>query len=170
MNLKILTKKVNKALDLLYKNDIYLFEHDLCERCISHKFANYLELQNFENYYIDCEYNRAYSKRNGGTRTKKITTKDGNYVDIVITKRNDNVDDDLVCFEVKKWNNSEGEIGFKIDRLKLKILTGKKLPTDIKSGDVLKDEDGENYCFNYKYGFFIIFGLTRDEVKIEYFK
>lgn len=169
MDLIIIQQKIDTALDELYKNDIYLFEHDLCERCVNHKFASYLEMQKFEDYYIDCEYNRAYSKQNGGIRTKKITTKDGNYVDIVVTKRNNNADDDLVCFEVKKWNSNDGEKGFDLDRLKLKILTGKKLPIDIKSGDILEDENGENYCFNYKYGFFIIFGPTRDEVKIELF-
>lgn len=169
MDLKIIQQKINAALDELYKYDIYLFENDLCERCINYRFAKYLEIQNFNNYYVDCEYNRAYSKRNGGIRTKKITTKDGNYVDIVITKRNNDVDDDLACFEIKKWNNSEGENGFKLDRLKLSILTGNRLPTDISSGEILKDEDGDNYCFSYKFGFFIIFSLTRKEVKIEIF-
>lgn len=167
MNLDNIKEKINIALDELYKNDPYLFEKDLCERCINHKFANYSEAQNFNDYFVDCEYNRAYSKRNGGVKTKKITTKDGNYVDIVITKRNDNVEDDLVCFEVKKWNNKDGKKGFELDRLKLKILTGKKLPVDFKSGEILKDDDGDNYCFNYQFGVFIIFGPSRDEAKIE---
>jgi hypothetical protein len=170
MDIEIIKQKVNYALDELYRKDIYLFEYDLCERCINHKFANYLERQNFgDNFFIDCEYNRAYSKSNGGIRTKKITTKDGNFVDIVVTKRNNNPDDDLVCLEVKKWNNSDGEKGFKLDRLKLKILTGKNLPINIKNGEILKDENGNYYCFNYKFGFFIIYGQTRDEVKIEIF-
>lgn len=165
MKQHIIKQKINYALNDLYKNNIFLFNNDLCERCISHKFAICLEKQNFGgNFFVDCEYNRAYSKLNGEVRTKKITTKNGNFVDIVITKRNDNPDDDLACFETKKWNSKED---FDLDRMKLKILTGKKLPTDNSSGELLEDENGDNYCFNYKYGFFIIFGQTRNEVKIE---
>lgn len=173
MELSEIKQKVDNVLDELYQNDLYLFEHDLCERCISHKFANYLEKQNFSgNLFVDCEYNRAYSKSNGGIKTKKITTNaaQGNYIDIVITKRNDNPDDDLVCFETKKWNNTDGEKGFNDDRNKLRILTGKKLPTDTKNGEILKDEHGDYYCFDYKYGFFIIFGQTKEETKIEIYK
>ena len=114
MEIKIIEQKVNNALDKLYKMDVYLFEHDLHERCLQHKFANYLEQENFgDGYFIDCEYNRAYSKANGGIRTKKVTSENGNSIDIVITKRNDDPDDDLACFELKKWNSSKGEEGFK---------------------------------------------------------
>ena len=167
MGIEDIKQKVNNALNKLYEREAYLFEHDLCERCIQHKFANYLEQENFNGFFIDCEYNRAYSKSNGGIKTKKITSEDGNSVDIVITKRNDDPNDDLVCFELKKWNSSKGEEGFKSDRLKLEILTGQKLPANTKNGDILKDRYGDYYCFNYKYGFFIIFGQTRDQVKIE---
>ncbi|MBU1987847.1 MAG: hypothetical protein ABH818_03215 [Patescibacteria group bacterium] len=168
MEIETIKQKINNALDTLYSKDAYLFEHNLCERCIQHKFADYLEQQNFGgDFYIDCEYNRAYSKSNGGIRTKKITSEDGNSIDIVITKRNDNPDDDLICFELKKWNSSSGEEGFKSDKLKLEILTGKKLPTNTKNGNILKNKNGDYYCFNYKYGFFIIFGQTRGQVKIE---
>jgi len=171
MEIKIIKQKVNNALDKLYKMDAYLFEHDLCERCLQHKFANYLEQEKFgDNFFVDCEYNRAYSKSNGGIRTKKVTSDDGNSIDIVITKRNNDPDDDLVCFELKKRNNSEGKKGFESDRKKLKILTGKELPNKEKKNgekEILKDKNGDYYCFNYKYGFFIVFGQTRDQVKIE---
>jgi len=171
MDIEIVKQKVNNALHKLYKMDAYLFEHDLCERCLQHKFASYLEQENFgDGYFIDCEYNRAYSKSNGGIRTKKITSENGNSIDIVITKRNNDPDDDLVCFELKKWNSSKGEEGFKSDRKKLKILTGQELPNkNNKNGEkvMFKDTNGDYYRFSYQYGFFIIFGQTRDQVKIE---
>lgn len=170
MEIKNVEQKVNNALDELYKNDAYLFEHDLSERCIQHKFACYLEQQKFgDGFFIDCEYNRAYSKSNKGIGTKKITSERDNSIDIVITKRNNNHNDDLACFELKKWNNSEGENGFKTDRLKLKILTGKKLPRNINNNEILKDKNGDYYCFDYKFGFFIIFYQKRNDVKIEIF-
>lgn len=168
MEFENIKQKINNALDDLYENELYLFNNDLGERCICHKFANYLEKQNFgEDYFIDCEYNRAYSSANGGIKTKKVTTKNGNSIDMVITKRNDNSDDDLACFETKKWNNTTD---FDLDRRKLNILTNNSQPTDMKSGEILRDGNGNFYCFNYKYGFFIIFGQARGEVKIESYK
>ena len=170
MEIKAIEEKVNNALDKLYENDRYLFEYDLCERCIQHKFANYLEQEKFDDYFIDCEYNRAYSKSNGGVGTKKVTSEDGNSVDIVVTKRNDDSNDDLVCFELKKWNNSEGKNGFQADRNKLRVLTGKELPYKKNTNgekEFLKDTNGDYYCFSYKYGFFIIFGPIRRDVIIE---
>lgn len=172
MELDNIEQKINNALDILYEKDDYLIRNGLCERCICHKFAIYLEQQSFgEGYFVDCEYNRAYSLANGGVRTKKITSKNGNSVDIVITKRNDNVDDDLVCFETKKCNNKKDGV-FELDREKLSILVGNKLPVDIKNKTktFLTDDDDNRYCFNYKYGFFIIFGENREETKVEVYK
>lgn len=174
METESIKQKVEKALNNLYAKDLYLFEHDLCERCIQHKFANYLEQENFgDNFFVDCEYNRAYSENNGGIRTKKITSDKGNAVDIVVTKRNDNPEDDLACFELKKWNSSDGERGFESDRNKIRILIGQAPPSrKNESGEnkILKDKNGDCYCFSYTYGFFIIFGKTREAVKMEFFK
>ncbi len=174
MDIKIVEQKISQALDELYNDDFYLFDNDLCERCICHRFAICLEKQNFgEGFTVDCEYNRAYDQRLGGIGTKKITSKYGNSVDIVITKRNDNPDDDLVCFETKKWNNDKIE-DFEEDKLKLSILTGHALPRDIKPNKdiiqkILKDKNGGNYRFNYQYGFFITWGQRRKDVEVEKF-
>jgi hypothetical protein len=167
MKLEELKSKIDLVLNKLYKNEIYLFEHNLCERCINYKFALYLEELFSKYYFVDSEYNRAYSKRNGGVGTKKITTQYGNYVDIVITKRDDNPDHDFVCFEIKKWNNEGGEIAIEEDRNKLRILTGNKLPTDKESNQLLKNDDGDYYCFNYKFGVLIIYAQTREDVIVE---
>lgn len=170
MDINIIERDVNSALDKLYTTDQYLFENGLCERCIAHKFAQYLEVQTFcSGYFVDCEYNRAYSARNGGIRTKKVTSKDGNSIDIVVTKRNDNPEDDLVCFEVKKWNNADGQYGFEEDRQKLRILTGNQNAINKNTGEILVDDFGQPYCFNYQFGFFIIFGPNRENVVMEKF-
>lgn len=147
MTTKEVKQKVNKALDELHGKDAFLVEKGLCERCINHKFANHLEAQKFgEGYYIDCEYNKSHL--NEQTGIKRVSNPNGNYIDIIITKRNGNWRDDLVCFETKRSNNYKNR---EKDRKNLEILTG-----------------GEK--FGYKIGFYVIFGATRDETKIEVYE
>ena len=50
-------EKVEIALGMLLKNDVFLLQHDINERSISHKLAEYLQ-QLFPDYHVDCEYNR----------------------------------------------------------------------------------------------------------------
>lgn len=50
-------EKVEIALGMLLKNDVFLLEHDVNERSISHKLSEYLQ-QLFPDYHVDCEYNR----------------------------------------------------------------------------------------------------------------
>jgi len=59
-----------------------------------------------------------------------------------------------VCFEVKRWNNYNNR---NKDRINLQILTG-------GSGHANK------LGFGYDYGFYIIFGKTRDKIIIEIYK
>lgn len=144
MELVEINQKIKKALDKLYKEDIFLFDKNLCERCINHRLAVYLEQQNFgEDYFIDCEYNKSYINEN--TSVKRVSSPNGNYIDIIITKRDGNYQNDLVCFEVKRWNNYKNR---KKDRENLKILTA-------------------GARFGYDYAFYIIFGETREKTKIE---
>ncbi len=140
-------RKVKNALDELYRTDQFLFEKKLCERCINHKFAVYLEKQSFgEGYFVDCEYNKSHL--NSETSPKYVSNPNGNYIDIIITKRNGVGQDDLVCFETKRWDKYKGR---KKDRKNLKILTaGQK--------------------FAYKLGLYVIFGQSRDKVKIEVYE
>lgn len=160
--------KVNNALDKLYKEIPSLIENDLCERCIQYRFAKYLEEENFgEGFFVDCEYNRAHL---GSVHTKKVTSENGNSIDIVITKRSDNPDDDLVCFELKKWNSKDLKNGIEKDKIKLRTLIGEILPTNIKNNNILKDKQGNYYCFNYKFGIFVLFGKNRESAKIEFCK
>ncbi len=155
MNIHELKTKINKALDILYENDIFLIKEGLGERCINHRFAIYLEEQDFgEGYFVDCEYDKSHG--NGETNLKKISSERGNSIDIIITKRDKNPDNDLVCFEVKKWSNIDLD-GIKKDRKNLKILTG----GEISSG---------NSFFCYDYGVYIIFGESREHSIIEIYK
>ena len=144
MNLREIKNKINRALDKLYKIDQFLFDEDLCERCITHKLTMYLEEQGFDGgYFVDYEYNKSHS--NQKTRLKRVISEKGNYIDIIITKRDGDYRNDLACFEVKKWNTREKEDR---DIEKLKNLTGK-----------------ENFC--YKYGFYIILGKKRYQTKFK---
>jgi len=159
MKLVEIKQKVKNALDKLYDKDIFLFapfgnnDKSLCERCINHRFAMYLEQQNFgEGYFVDCEYNKSHL--DGITSTKKVFNINGNYIDVIITKRDGNYLNDLFCFEVKKYNNYNDRDK---DRNNLKILTG---------GSDYKNNGG----FEYDYGFYIIFGKTKEETKIEIYK
>ena len=146
MELNEVKIKLRNALIKLYNNDIFLIENNLGERCITHRLAVYLEQEEFPEYYVDCEYNKSHS--NGETNQKVITSKYGNSVDIIITQRNSYNIRDLACFELKKWNRNEGRDK---DRAKLKELTSK-------------------IRYIYNFGFFIIIGLTLEEVRIELYQ
>lgn len=146
MDIVTIKEKIRRALRTLYREDKYLFDKGLCERCILHRFAVYLECENFEGYHVDCEYNKSHLGEK--TTNKRVSNINGNYIDIIITKRNANPHDDLICFEAKKWNNyaNRGK-----DRQNLKILTGREK-------------------FDYDYGFYVIFGKTIDKTKIEIYQ
>lgn len=129
---------VRNCLDKLYNDDSILFERNnrkgVCERSLVFRFAYYLQLK-FKDYYVDCDFNSSYNgnkDRNG----KPIRNKDGTYtkrfIDIIIHKRDK--DNNLVCFEIKKWNNVNKE-NIKKDKSNLRYLTTK---------------------YGYKYGFHII--------------
>lgn len=146
MELNIIKNKVKESLNELYTNDKFLIHKKLCERCLSHRFAVYLEKQNFIGYYIDCEYNKSHL--NNSSDIKIVSNPNGNYIDVIITKRNGDGNSDLIAFEVKRGSNYNGR---NKDRENLKILTNQN-----------------NYF--YKYGFFIIFGENEKKVKIEIFQ
>jgi len=139
--------KVRNALNMFYENDSFLIENKLCERCLVHRVAVYLENERFSDYFIDCEYNKSLLDKKS---VPKISSNlNGNYIDIIITKRDDNYKHDLICFEIKRWDNYHGR---NKDRKNLRILT---------KGDK----------FGYYFGFYIILGKSKEETKIEiYFK
>jgi hypothetical protein len=144
VELQELRAKVKIAFDKLYEEDQFLFNNGLSERCIVHRFAVHLESDDkFRGYYVDCEYNR--SNWNEIPDSKTATGHKGNYIDIVITKRDGNYINDLVCFEVKKANTKRGTAN---DREKLRILTGGRQ-------------------FGYAYGMFVVLYKNKAKTKIE---
>lgn len=140
MQIETVIEKVETAIKEVYKRDIFLVQKELCERCINHRFALYLDRQNFgQGYYVDCEYNKAHLVTPDGivTSPKLVSSINGNYIDIIITKRDGRQQSDLLCFEIKKASN-RSQVAERKDRKNLEILTRK---------------DG----FGYKAGFYIIF-------------
>lgn len=125
MNFRIeqIKEKVNKAVNLLLKNDLFLLEKNVNERSVSHKLAEYLQ-QQFQEFSVDCEYNRMKDK-NMDTEfiTKKLnfdieslisndTTAKTVYPDIIIHHRG--TGNNLLVIEVKKTiNKSTKNFDFK---------------------------------------------------------
>jgi|WetSurMetagenome_2_1015567.scaffolds.fasta_scaffold205957_2 hypothetical protein len=152
MILKDLMIKIKKALDDFYKEKPSLFLGEVCERCLVHRFAVYLEKQGFNGYFVDCEYNKSSL---GGP--KKVSSLNGNYIDVIISKRSDGYlsgEGDLVCIEVKKDSNRKDR---KKDRDNLNILVG-SMPSV-----------GGEY-FYYKFGFYILFSNEKSRTKIEIYR
>ncbi len=117
---------VNKAVELLFKNDGFLLEHDVSERAITHRLALYLT-EFFPDYDVDCEYNNDVDARNGRkyiaflvNEAKKmglITSEealDQDFVyrsvfpDIIVHKRGKNGgENNLLVIEVKKSSSKQ---------------------------------------------------------------
>lgn len=136
-------EKIIKAYKLLLKNNRYLLENNLHERTLTHKLAEYLQLE-FPEYNVDCEYNR------NGLEPKKlesliedIKSSDDTgktvYPDIIIHNRNTN--DNFIVIEAKKSNNTAD------DKKKLKAYK-----TDLK----------------YKYAFAVKFWVGSDCSKYDF--
>lgn len=146
MKLHEIKDKVQNALNTFYKNDSFLIEKKLCERCLVHRVAVYLENERFPGYFIDCEYNK--SLLNEKSVPKIASNPNGNFIDIIITKRDDNCKHDLICFEIKRWDNYHER---NKDRDNLRILT-------------------KGNRFGYDCGFYIILGKSKEKTKIEVYR
>ena len=101
-------KKVRRSLALLLKQDRFLLEIDVNERSITHKLAEYLQLE-FPEWHVDCEYNRSgpLPKRLQITADTPVRADDTEaqtvYPDIIVHRRN--TDENLLVIEVKKSSN-----------------------------------------------------------------
>ena len=140
-------KKVNFAIDILFKNDSFLLEKDVNERSISHKLAEYLQIL-FPEWHVDCEYNRKMFNTTkmlegikGCSKQKKT---DKIYPDIIVHRRATN--DNLLVIETKK-----GEKDDLCDIRKLELFT----------------EKGGKYV--YEWGLFIKF-LKTEKPSLTWFK
>src|SRR2546422_8414229 len=93
-----------------------------------------MRLSEDSDYFVDCDFNSSYvmnvnraghvsvSERQG----KSIPDVDGRtrkrFVDIIVHRRDQDPDNDLICFEIKKWNNRDTQ-GDRKDRNNLRVLT-----------------------------------------------
>lgn len=155
-------KLVKRAIQKLLREDEFLFKYDLSERCVMHKFAEYLQprFQNF-GYVVDCEYNRdANSNLNIATKAGYIRKVNfyGNPVlpDIIIHKRTDPsklTDDFNLCvIEIKQTTNPEPR---KVDKDKLKIYTCSRKDGGLnyQLGIFIDFYSGEQYELNNPSGY-----------------
>jgi hypothetical protein len=95
-----------QALVKFIERDLYLLEHNLNERTITHKLAEYLR-ENFVDWNVDCEYNRNLDE------IKEVSLLDTGgkskvYPDIIVHQRSNN-SYNLLVIEPKKSNNQDGE-------------------------------------------------------------
>ncbi len=156
----VLDEVLYGAMHDLYKFDLYLIRHmgksgnetehiHVSERSIVFRYGLYLQDRItktiFENYNIDCEYNRnIYSRKSYCGGNGNIL---GCYPDIIIHKRGTN-DDNLLVIEVKTWWNTNTE----------------------HDEDKLRDLTRQTSDYKYEYGLSITLGKDEDSVKMKWFQ
>jgi len=108
--------KIEKALRLLYKNDLFLITNTTNKRSITHKLAEYIQIL-FPEWHVDCEYNRL-----GQDLSKSIVEQGTSYPDIIIHHRN--TKHNLLVIEAKVHSkdkrNKCDKAGEKLDKEKIK--------------------------------------------------
>ena len=161
---------VKDCLTSLYdtdEGDGHLFEihsKGIAERCLVFRFAYYLQ-SSISDFVVDCDYNssfvvltdpvtkgRSVSRNDGKPITDRQGTDKKRFVDIIVHRRNDDPNDDFLCFETKKWNNYPKSKWDK-DFSNLEQLTKRGRRT-----------------FQYKYGCFILFGPTQETTRWKIFE
>ena len=122
MVFKEVENKLLVALSMLKSNDEFLFEHNVSERSIAHKFAQYLSIL-FKGYDVDCEYNSNVEADSGkkyigllkdiaahygllreGEKDAEIVYRNV-FPDIIVHKRGLN-SDNLLIVEMKKSSSN----------------------------------------------------------------
>jgi hypothetical protein len=107
------------ALDKLLERDADLLQNDVNERSITHKLAEYLEIE-FPEWHVDCEYNRNHDrvKRLKSIRQQSIEIDDTDGVsvfpDIIVHRRM--TDENLLVIEVKKSTSAKSR-NFDLEKL-----------------------------------------------------
>lgn len=145
---------VKHCLDKVHSEHGKIFEKNkrrgVCERAITFRFAHYLQ-NKLRGWFVDCDYNSSF--KNGQERTgKPIENRDGSitfrFPDIIVHKRNEQPYTDLICFEIKKWNNYDKE-GIEKDINNLVELTS---------------------VYGYAYGFYITIHRKKEKTRWTIFK
>lgn len=113
--------KVVTALTEFYGSETWLFEHDLGERTLTHRFAVHLEKQ-FPDWKVDCNYDRLGERTLRLPRGSIVSTDDhlakSIYPDIVVHQRE--IPKNLLAIEVRKATNHQSP---EHDQHKLRAMT-----------------------------------------------
>ncbi|MFT4121256.1 hypothetical protein [Bradyrhizobium sp.] len=113
--------KVIAAVGDFYAHEDFLFEKDVGERSVTHRFAVYLERQ-FPGWSVDCNYDRLGERTLHLPRGSIISTDDhlgkSIYPDVVVHQRE--IPNNLLAVEVRKANN---HTSLEYDQHKLRALT-----------------------------------------------
>lgn len=128
-NLNEIKEFVKCCLDQLYSIDDELFKRNngkgVSERAICFRLAHYLQNEIGSDFFVDCDYNSS-DRGKKGTAGKPISNPDGSktkrFIDIIIHKREPENKDNLICIEIKKWNNKNRK-KFEKDKNNLRVLT-----------------------------------------------
>jgi hypothetical protein len=114
-------EKVVAAVRDFYANDRFLFEKDVGERTITHRFAVYLERQ-FSGWAVDCNYDRLGERTLHLPHGTIISTDDhlgkSIYPDVVVHRRE--IPTNLLAVEIRKAAN---HTALEHDQHKLTALT-----------------------------------------------
>jgi type I restriction enzyme M protein len=141
---RVIKNSVVRAIEKLKINDVGLLDVDANERSISHKLAEYLQLE-FNGWNVDCEYNRKIKDRKTlNVSYDKVTDCDIDaktvFPDIIVHHRQ--IDDNLLVIEVKKSGIDTNK-----DEAKLKAFTSLEYAYRFGLLLVLKDSDFEMQWF-----------------------
>jgi hypothetical protein len=170
MNFRQIERRLNSAIDILRIKDSYLLEHNVSERAITHKLAEYLQYVIGNSLNVDCEYNRNIEDISNSKKIhilaseieefRNLRNRSSNVIDfcgddylevsvlpdIIVHIRGKNSNNILVI-EVKKSTSS---ISRDYDFKKLKCYTD-----DISEANNLK----------YKFGAFVLFYTGNSKYK-----
>lgn len=118
---KEVENRIEKALDLLFRNDAFLLEHSVGERTVAAKLACYMAPL-FAGYSVDAEYNReGIDPRHAKSvktellqncKSVKKAVKDGKptvrvFPDIIVHTRGEKEAGNLLVVEIKRESNPE---------------------------------------------------------------
>ena len=96
--------KIQTAYMQLLARDRHLLNADANERSITHKLAEYLQLE-FKEWDVDCEYNRdGIDTKRLHSLERSINSNDTVFPDIIVHHRGEN--ENLIVIEAKKSNYS----------------------------------------------------------------
>lgn len=160
MNLEETLKNFDRALQEFIKEEKYILENNLSERCLTRKFAKCLE-ELFLGFDVDCEYNRKYNLVDMANDIKRIIISEAEmmeiakdrinkndtysvYPDIIIHKRES--DNNHLIIEIKKSSNKNAS-DKKFDKKKLERFTD-KVDNDLK--------------YEYKLGIYLEIGVEAE--------